>query len=211
MRATWRPPSRSATATAALCVFDEVKTGITSHPGGASGIYGVTPDLICLAKSIGGGLSLGAFGGRRDIMELITNWTVAQQGTFNGNPLVMAAAKAVLTQICTEEAWAKAKAENDRLIAGCQAIIDERGLPAHTVACGAKGCVTYSLERVRNYRDYKNTDFELAYAHWITMMTHGIFLPPGLDEQWLVSVQHTPQDIDRHLEVFRDFVTEVTG
>ena len=127
----------------ALCIFDEVKTGITSHPGGASGIWGVKPDLICLAKSIGGGLPVGAFGGRGDVMELITNWTVAQQGTFNGNPLVMAGAKAVLTEICTEEAWAQAKAQNDRLIDACQEIIDEHGLAAHTVRCGAKGCITY--------------------------------------------------------------------
>ena len=193
----------------ALCIFDEVKTGITSHPGGASGIWGVKPDLICLAKSIGGGLPVGAFGGRGDVMELITDWTVAQQGTFNGNPLVMAGAKAVLTEICTEEAWAQAKAQNDRLIDACQEIIDEHGLPAHTVRCGAKGCITYVPERVRNFRDYKKTDFDLAYAHWITMMTHGIFLPPGLDEQWLVSVQHSPADIDRHVEVFRAFVEEV--
>jgi glutamate-1-semialdehyde 2,1-aminomutase len=193
----------------ALCIFDEVKTGITSNPGGASAIYHVRPDLICLAKSIGGGVPVGAFGGKAEIMELIANWTVAQQGTFNGNPLVMAAAKAVLTQIGTAEHWAEAKARNDRLVAGCQEVIDQYGLPAHTVACGAKGCVTYVPQRVRDYRDYKKTDFDLAYAHWIYMMTHGIFLPPGLDEQWLVSVQHTEADIDRHIEVFRAFVAEV--
>jgi glutamate-1-semialdehyde 2,1-aminomutase len=193
----------------ALCIFDEVKTGITSNPGGASAAFGVTPDLICLAKSIGGGVPVGAFGGRGDVMALISDWIVAQQGTFNANPLVMAAARAVLTEICTAEHWAAAKAQNDRLIAACQDIIDDYGLPAHTVAMGAKGCITYVPERVRNYRDYKKTDFVLAYAHWIYMMTHGIFLPPGLDEQWLISVQHTPADIDRHIEVFRDFVAEV--
>jgi glutamate-1-semialdehyde 2,1-aminomutase len=195
----------------ALIVFDEVKTGITSHPNGASGAYGVEPDIICLAKSIGGGVPLGAFGARTEIMEMITNWTVAHQGTFNGNPLVMAAARAVLTEICTEEAWALAKAKNDRLLAGCREVIDAVGLPAHTVALGAKGCITYAEDRVRNYRDYKNTDFDLAYAHWMYMMTHGIFLPPGLDEQWLISVQHSDADIDRHLEVFAGFVNELTA
>ncbi|MCZ7661578.1 MAG: aspartate aminotransferase family protein [Thermoleophilia bacterium] len=195
----------------ALVVFDEVKTGITAHPKGASALYGAMPDLVCLAKSIGGGVPVGAFGGRREIMQLIADGAVAQQGTFNGNPLVMAAARSVLTQICTAEAWAQAKSKNDRLIAGCQSLIDQAGLPAHTVALGAKGCVTYAPDRVRNYRDYKNTDFDLAYAHWIYMMTHGIFLPPGLDEQWLVSVQHTDEDIDKHLEIFADFVREVTA
>lgn len=195
----------------ALMVFDEVKTGITSNWGGAAAIYDVAPDLSCLAKSIGGGVPIAAFGGSTEIMELIANGTVAHQGTFNGNPLVTAASKAVLTQVCTKEATAAAIAKNDRLIAGCQAVIDDAGLPAHTVKLGAKGCVTYVPERVRTYRDYKKTDFELAYAHWIYMMSHGIFLPPGLDEQWLVSVAHSDADIDRHLEIFSDFVREVTA
>ena len=195
----------------ALVIFDEVKTGITSHPGGASAHFGVMPDLVCLAKSIGGGVPVGAFGGRHEIMQLIVDWVVAQQGTFNGNPLIMAAAKSVLTEICTDEAWAKAKDENDRLLAACQSVIDDAGIPAHTVGLGAKGCITYTPERVRNYRDYKKSDFDLAYAHWIYMMSHGIFLPPGLDEQWLISVQHTPADIDRHAEVFAAFVKELVA
>ena len=195
----------------ALVIFDEVKTGITSHPRGASGAYGVIPDLVCLAKSVGGGVPVGVFGGRAEIMDLITRGVVDQQSTFNGSPLVMAAARAVLTEICTEAAWAEAKARNDRLLAACQDIIDASGLPAHTVGLGAKGCITYSAERVRNYRDYKATDFQMAYAHWIFMMTHGIFLPPGLDEQWLISVQHTEADIDRHIEVFADFVADLTA
>ncbi|MBU2601174.1 MAG: aspartate aminotransferase family protein [Actinobacteria bacterium] len=195
----------------ALIIFDEVKTGITSNWGGAAAVYGVAPDLSCLAKSIGGGVPIGAFGGSREIMGKIADWTVAHQGTFNGNPLVTAASLAVLTKICTPDATAAAIARNDRLIAGCQAIIDDTGLPAHTVKLGAKGCVTYVPERVRTYRDYKKTDFELAYAHWIYMMSHGIFLPPGLDEQWLVSVLHSEEDIDRHLTVFEGFVREVTS
>jgi glutamate-1-semialdehyde 2,1-aminomutase len=192
-------------------VFDEVKTGITAHPGGASTLYGVRPDLICLAKSIGGGVPIGAFGGRSDIMELIAAGAVTHQGTFNGNPLVMAAAKVVLTEIVTDETWAAAKVRNERLLSGCADILADNGLPAHAVAMGTKGCVTYSRERVRNYRDYKATDSDLAYAHWIYLISHGILLPPGLDEQWLVSVQHTDQDIDAHLETFSAFAAELTA
>jgi len=195
----------------ALIIFDEVKTGITSNWGGASTIYSVQPDIICLAKSIGGGVPIAAFGASREIMGYIADFTVAHQGTFNGNPLVTAASLAVLTKICTKEATAAAIARNARLIEGCQKVIDETGLPAHTVQLGAKGCVTYVPERVRTFRDYKKTNFELAYAHWIYMMSHGIFLPPGLDEQWLVSVAHTDADIDRHLEIFEAFVREVTA
>jgi glutamate-1-semialdehyde 2,1-aminomutase len=198
-----------ARAHGALLIFDEVKTGITAHPRGAFGVYGVVPDIICLAKSIGGGVPVGAFGARKEIMSLIADGRVAHMGTFNANPLVMAAARAVLSEIVTDEAWGEAKSRNDRLVTGCQAVIEEAGLPAHTVRMGTKGCITYSPTPVRNYRDYKATDFSLAYAHWIYMMTHGIFLPPGLDDQWLVSVQHTEADIDRHVEVFAGFVREL--
>ena len=101
----------------ALVIFDEVKTGITSHPGGASAHFGVMPDLVCLAKSIGGGVPVGAFGGRHEIMQLIVDWDVAQQGTFNGNPLIMAAAKSVLTEICTDGGLGQGQ-RRERSIAG---------------------------------------------------------------------------------------------
>ena len=74
---------------------------------------------------------------------------------------------------------------------------------------GAKGCVTYSTEPVRNYRDYKATDFDLAFASWIWGINRGILLPPGLDEQWLISVVHTDADVDRAAQVFEDFVAEL--
>lgn len=194
-----------------LVIFDEVKTGITAHPRGVYGVYGLLPDIVTLAKSIGGGVPLGTFGARSEIMDWITKGIVTHQGTFNGNPLVMAAARAVLKEICTDEAFAGAEALNDRLLSGCRAIIEEAGLPAHTVQMGAKGCVTYSPTPVRNYRDYTQCDADLAYANWVYNITHGILLPPGLDEQWLVSVQHSQADIDHHLEVFSAFVTDLTA
>ncbi|MEZ5256818.1 MAG: aspartate aminotransferase family protein [Ilumatobacteraceae bacterium] len=146
----------------ALLIFDEVKTGITAGYGGATRAFGIQPDLVTLAKSIGGGFPLGAFGGKQEYMDLITEGKVLHLGTYNGNPLVMAAAKATLTQACTAETVAEAVARNGRLTDACQAIIDEAGLPAHTVRFGAKGCITWSVEPVRNYRDYKATDFDLA-------------------------------------------------
>src|SRR3954447_8570421 len=123
-----------------VLIFDEVKTGITAGYGGATGHFGVEPDLVTLAKSIGGGFPVGAFGGRQDLMDLITAGTVLHLGTYNGNPLVMAAAKAVLGQACAPAPTTAAIARNDVLVAACQAIIDAAGLPAHTVRFGAKGC-----------------------------------------------------------------------
>jgi glutamate-1-semialdehyde 2,1-aminomutase len=193
-----------------MLIFDEVKTGITAGYGGASGHFGVKPDLLCLAKSIGGGLPVGAFGGRADVMSQISEGTVLHLGTFNGNPLCSAAVVAVLRDICTEEAIAETIAKNVGMITKMQTIIDQYDLPAHIVQMGAKGCVTFGDKAVENYRDYKATDFDLAYATWIWGINRGILLPPGLDEQWLVSILHTEADLQHQVDVFESFARELT-
>ena len=178
-----------------MLIFDEVKTGITAGWGGATGVLGVQPDLVALAKSIGGGLPLGAFGGTQECMDQITAGKVLHLGTYNGNPLCMAAAKAVLDR----DLHPRGHRRGDRpatavLVAACQGTIDAAGLPAHTVQFGAKGCVTWAREPIQNYRDYKATDFDLAFAQWMHGINRGVLLPPGLDEQWLISVMHTEAD-----------------
>ena len=193
-----------------LLIFDEVKTGITAGYGGASAHFGVTPDLIALAKSIGGGFPIGAFGGKREYMDLITQGKVLHLGTYNGNPLVMAASKATLSQACTKANVDAAIERNTQLVEACAKIIESAGLPAHTVQFGAKGCVTWSSERVRNYRDYLKTDEALAFAQWIHGINRGIMLPPGLDEQWLISVMHDHEDAMRYADVFADFVADLS-
>jgi glutamate-1-semialdehyde 2,1-aminomutase len=194
-----------------LLIFDEVKTGITAGHGGATRRFGVTPDLVCLAKSVGGGLPFGAFGGTRDVMDLITAKRVVHQGTYNGNPLSMAAALATLTEVCVGQAVLDAAERNRRMLSDAQSIIDDHGLPAHTVEMGAKGCITWSPSPVRTYRDYLATDFDLAFAQWIWGINRGVLLPPGLDEQWLVSVQHTDADVAHHAEVFSAFADALCG
>jgi glutamate-1-semialdehyde 2,1-aminomutase len=193
-----------------MLIFDEVKTGITAGWGGATGHFGVTPDLVCLAKSIGGGFPIGAFGGSMECMNQISSGKVLHLGTYNGNPLVLAAARAVLRDVCTPEATATAIARNRRLLDHADVVIARSGLPAHTVQLGAKGCVTFSTTPVRNYRDYRATDFDLAFASWIWGINRGILLPPGLDEQWLISVMHTDEDIVFAASVFESFVAELT-
>jgi glutamate-1-semialdehyde 2,1-aminomutase len=185
-----------------VLIFDEVKTGLTAGAAGAAQRLGVTPDLITLAKSIGGGLPLAAFGGRREVMEVVVDGRMAHFGTYNGNPLVMAAAKAV-DEICTPESLAAAEAVNVRALKAIDAIIDEYELPAHTVGLGVKGCVTWSTTPVRNYRDYKATDFGLAELSWLWGVNRGILTPPGLDEQWLVSLVTTDEDMSTLVEDFR--------
>jgi glutamate-1-semialdehyde 2,1-aminomutase len=192
-----------------MLVFDEVKTGITAGWGGATGVFGVQPDLVALAKSIGGGLPLGAFGGTLECMDQIASGRVLHLGTYNGNPLCMAAAKAVLAEVCTPEATDETVRKNRSFVQRCEEIIARHGLPAHTVQFGAKGSVTWTPEPIRNYRDYKSTDFDVAYAQWIHHINAGLLLPPGLDDQWLISIMHTEADVDRGVAVFEDFVDQL--
>jgi glutamate-1-semialdehyde 2,1-aminomutase len=186
-----------------VLIFDEVKTGLTAGPHGAAQRIGVKPDLIALAKSIGGGLPLAAFGGKREIMEAVVDNRMAHFGTFNGNPLAMAGVRAI-DKICTPEALAAAEALNMQALERISEIIDEYQLPAHTVGFGIKGCITWSLEPVRNYRDYKATDFKVAELSWLWSLNRGIITPPGLDEQWLISLAHGQKEIDILVEDFRE-------
>jgi len=176
-------------------IFDEVKTGLTAGPQGASQKLGVTPDLITLAKSIGGGAPVAAFGGKKEFMDAVTDGRMAHFGTFNGNPLAMAGVRAV-DMVATSEALASATALNIDALNRISDIIDHYELPAHTVGFGVKGCVTWREKPVRNYRDYKASDFEVAELSWLWSLNRNIITPPGLDEQWLVSLAHTKDEMD---------------
>jgi glutamate-1-semialdehyde 2,1-aminomutase len=199
-------------AAGALLIFDEVKTGAAVAPGGATSLFGVTPDVVCLAKAICGGLPGGAVGMTDELAELVADGRVKQQGTFNGNPLTMAAAKATLIDVLTDEAYERLHAANERLMAGCERVIAEYSLPAHTVGMGSKGCVVMSSEPVREYRDYlTKIHHELTDLAWLYHMNNGIFMTPGQDEEWTLSVMHSDADLDRYVEVFELFARDVTG
>ena len=193
-----------------VLIFDEVKTGLTAGHGGASQRLGVKPDLVTLAKSIGGGLPLAAFGGKRDVMEVVVDGRMAHFGTYNGNALCMAAAEAV-DELCTHEALAAAEQVNLGALEAIDTVIDEYELPAHTVGVGLKGCVTWSTSPVRNYRDYKATDFGVAELSWLWGVNRGILTPPGLDEQWLVSLAHTTTDMDQLVGDVRELAKALRG
>jgi len=193
-----------------LLIFDEVKTGVTVAPGGITELYPVEPDLICLAKSIGGGAPIGAFGGRKDIMNHITTGDVLHMGTFNGNPIAMTAALVTLTRIFTPEAHAHANELSAQLGHAYQGIIDEFDMPMHIAQIGAKGCAMFRQERAYSYRAWWEIDLRLSYAYWLFLANRGILFPPGLDDQWTISIQHTQDDIDHHAHVFQQFVRELT-
>jgi glutamate-1-semialdehyde 2,1-aminomutase len=187
----------------ALLTFDEVKTGLTVGPGGVTQLSGVQPDLVCLAKSLGGGVAVAAIGGTGPVMDHVASGRYEQVGTFNGNPLAMAATRAMLTEVATAEAYQRIERLRARAADGIERAIAGTGLTAHVVTAGAKGCVVFAAEPVRNYRDFLGTDDRYSHAHWLYQHNRGVFLPPwGKTEQWLISVQHDEADIDRLVENF---------
>jgi len=198
-------------ANGALLIFDEVKTGCTLTAGGATERFGVVPDRVALAKAIGGGLPCGAIGGRADVMAVIEEDRVAQYGTFNGNPLTMAAAKATLTEILTPQAYAHFDALSEVLAGGLRDTIKEYDLPFHVIAIGARGGVTYRKERVRNYRDYLTIDKRWAYASWLYQCNRGVLMAPFAEENWTLSVQHSEEDVQRYVDNFRELAKALSS
>jgi glutamate-1-semialdehyde 2,1-aminomutase len=194
----------------AVLIFDEVKCGATIAEGGAIERFGVEPDLACFAKSVGGGAPMGAFGGRADLMDKIGEG-IAQQGTYNGNPLAVAASLAALTEVLTAEGYDHLARIGTRLAAGCEKAIAELAVPAHVIDLGCKGCVSYRPTPMRNYRDFLETNEALFEASWAWLVNRGIFMTPGNEEQWTLSVQHDDADIDRFVEVFGEFCVALAG
>jgi glutamate-1-semialdehyde 2,1-aminomutase len=195
-----------------MLVFDEVKTGMTIAAGGAVERFGVRPDVVCLAKAIAGGYPSGAVGMTEPLADLITTGRVRQVGTFNGNPLSMAAAHAALTEVLTDDAYARIEAMDARLRAGLDDVIDRYGLPCHTVGLGAKGCVVFASEPLYEYRDYATkVDEDLSTLSWLYHMNHGIFMTPGVDEQWTLSVAHRDEDLQLYVDAFEAFARDATS
>ena len=195
-----------------VLIFDEVKTGICIAAGGATEKFGVVPDMVTLAKALGGGFPVGAIGGSEEVMACVADGSVYQVGTYNGNPLCMAAARANLEQIMTADAYTTLDRLNDRILAGCTKVIETYGLPGYAVGIGSKGCVTFSTSKVIDYETFKaNQDAEMADLAWVYNMNRGIFMTPGREEEWTLSVTHTDEAVDHYVEVFDELASELTS
>lgn len=189
----------------ALLIFDEVKTGAKLCWGGASEYFGVKPDMICLAKSIGGGLPLAAFGASKAVMDLISQHKVFHGGTYNTNPVSMAAGLAMFREVLTHENYQHIEKLTHKLVHGYRDTVAQAGLNAYVIFAGANGALMFAPKEIRNYRDWLCVDTELWKQYWFAMVNRGVMPQPyWWDEQWTISVQHTEQDIDKHLEVFAE-------
>jgi glutamate-1-semialdehyde 2,1-aminomutase len=198
-------------ANGALLVFDEVKTGFTIAWGGAVEAFDVVPDLVCLAKALGGGLPCGAIGGTAEAMSMVIDGSLEQVGTFNGNPLTMAAARVNLTEVLTKDAYR----ELDRVRAafqGCEDVIAEYRLPASMKLLGAKGSIDWHTEPIHEYRDLWDIDDRIPQLAWLWQLNRGVFKSPGSKwESWTSSIVHTNDDVQRYVDNFAEMAAAITA
>jgi glutamate-1-semialdehyde 2,1-aminomutase len=194
----------------ALLVFDEVMTGFRVAPGGAQELYGVRPDLTTLGKVIGGGLPVGAYGGRRDLMELVApSGPVYQAGTLSGNPLAVAAGLAQLATLEASNGWEKLEAKGATLQKGLLAILSERGLPCAVNRAGSMLTLFFSEGPVRDFETATASDTRRHAVFFREMLERGVHLPPAQYEAWFVSLAHESEDLDRTLEAARESLARV--
>jgi glutamate-1-semialdehyde 2,1-aminomutase len=184
-----------------LLAFDEVKTGMVVHWGGATKLFGVTPDIVCLAKALAGGLPCGAIGGTEEVMSAIETGVYDQIGTFNGNPLTMAAAKATLLEVLRPEVYGAAEDIGRSMLQGSSAALTAAGIPSYGNVFGFKGSVVFHDTPARNYREFLRISTAISHLHFLVQHNGGVFLPPwGKSESWTLSVAHTQDHGQRYAE-----------
>jgi glutamate-1-semialdehyde 2,1-aminomutase len=180
-----------------LLIFDEVMTGFRVSLGGAQGRFGITPDLSCFGKIIGGGLPVGAFGGRTDVMDVLApDGPVYQAGTLSGNPLAMAAGIAALEQLQSGEVYERLETLGARLEAGLNAAAKTAGVSVVTQRIGSMGCLFFTDQPVHNLADAMRADRERFKKYFHGMLAEGIYFAPSAFEAAFLSNAHTEADVD---------------
>ncbi len=188
-------------ANGSLLIFDEVMTGFRVSLAGAQGKFGIKPDLSCFGKIIGGGLPVGAFGGRAEIMDVLApEGPVYQAGTLSGNPLAMAAGIAALEELKSGEVHEQLEMMSARLEEGLTAAAEKSGLSVVTQRAGSISCLFFADQPVYNLADAMNADLERFKKYFHGMLTEGVYLAPSAFEAAFLSAAHTPQDIDLTIE-----------
>jgi glutamate-1-semialdehyde 2,1-aminomutase len=195
-----------------VLIFDEVKTGLAIAAGGATERFGVQPDMVTLAKTLGGGLPSGAIGGSERVMSVVEDGTVYQVGTYNGNPLSMAASRASLERVLTPDAYRHLDLLNTRILAGCEAVIERYQLPGYAVGIGSKGCVTFSPTPIVDYESFKaSQDVAVTHLAWLWNMNRGIYMTPGREEEWTLSVLHSDEAVDAYVQAFDEMAAALSA
>jgi glutamate-1-semialdehyde 2,1-aminomutase len=188
-------------AEGALLIFDEVITGFRVAYGGAQALYGVTPDLTCLGKIIGGGLPVGAYGGRREIMEMVAPLgPMYQAGTLSGNPLSMTAGIETLKALAEPGAYQRLEEKSARLADGLRAAAEATRTPVFQTRVGSMFCTFFSAERVVDCASAKRSDSSKYARFFRAMLENGVYLAPSQFEAGFLSLAHSEQDIERTIQ-----------
>ena len=197
---------REITRTAgALLIFDEVITGFRVAFGGAQETFGISPDLTVLGKIIGGGLPVGAFGGKRDVMAILSpEGPVYQAGTLSGNPLAVAAGIAALTELSKKGTYRKLAEKSDYLGEGLQGVFRKTGVPTWTNRVGSMWTTFFQEGPVVDYATAKKSDTSAYARYFHGMLDRGVYLAPSQFEAGFVSLAHTRRDIDRTIRAARE-------
>ena len=187
-------------AEGAVLILDEVMTGFRVGPSGAQGLYGIKPDLTTFGKIIGGGLPIGAIGGRAEIMKQLAPFgPVYQAGTLSGNPLAVAAGLATL-QALNAQLYDKLENMANRLEQGIRKNFSQLSLQYQYQRVGSMACLFFTEQPVRNYAQASSSDTERFAVYFRTMLEQGIYLPPSQFEAFFISATHTPEDIEKTIE-----------
>lgn len=185
----------------ALLIFDEVITGFRLAPGGAQQYFNIMPDLTCLGKIIGGGLPVGAYGGRREIMERIApSGDVYQAGTLSGNPLAMSAGLTMLRALCDEGVYEQLEKKNTYLCAGLEEAARSAGVAVTINRIGSLGCGFFTAEPVTDYESAVKADTAAYALFFREMLVRGVYLAPSQFEAFFVGTAHEQEDLDRTIE-----------
>ena len=188
-----------------LLLFDEVMTGFRVHPGGAQALYGVTPDLTALGKVIGGGLPVGAYGGRREIMEMVApSGPVYQAGTLSGNPLAMAAGIATFEVLRDPSIWARLERAGARLVSGLDAAARAAGVPLQCARVGTMFGFFFADAPVTDWESAKRSDTRRFASFHRAMLERGVYLAPSQFEAAFLSTAHGDAEIDATIEAARE-------
>jgi glutamate-1-semialdehyde 2,1-aminomutase len=203
---------RLATENGALLIFDEVMTGFRVAPGGAQERFAVTPDLTTLGKVIGGGLPVGAYGGRRDIMEQVAPvGPVYQAGTLSGNPLAMAAGLTQLRLLRELNPYPELERRTRRLVDGLLANARELGVPATGGSLGSMWGIFFTGDHVRTFADAQGSDVALFRRYFHGCLERGVFFAPSAFEAGFLSTAHTDADIDQTIAAARAALQAALG
>ena len=194
----------------ALLIFDEVITGFRLAFGGAAEYFGVTPDLVTYGKIIGAGMPVGAYGGRREIMELVSPvGKVYQAGTLSGNPIAMAAGLTQLKYLYEhQEIYKNLEEKGKRLYGGMKKILAEKNLPYHINHVSSLGSLFFTEQEVVDYTSAKSSDTKAFSEYFKGMLAQGIHMAPSQFEAMFLSVAHTDEIIDQTLEAVRNYFTK---